>query len=92
MVLAYTAFLPIGITDMMTSGLQSSGVRYLKKIGSKLIQGAVIAGIYVAYKIIIESVSQVGSFWTSAGVTILMTIMLLVFVMSSEKISEEIVG
>lgn len=92
MILGYAAFTPIGIADMMNGGMNSSGVRYLKTLTAKILQGAVIAGSYVAYKLIIEAVSQNASWFSQAGVTILLSVMIVAFIMMSERITEEIVG
>lgn len=91
--LVYAAFVPVGIHDMLSGGVTSSGVRYLKTLAAKVLQGAIIAGIYVGYKVVADAIRQASVGWLAGTSTsAILAIMFMVLVLASDRISEEIIG
>lgn len=54
------AFAPIGMADIMYGGMSSNGVKYLKKIVSASIQGAVLLAMLISYGTILAKVNSSG--------------------------------
>lgn len=82
-------FAPIGMADIVSNGLSSSGYRYLKKLGASALQGAVILAIVKAYGLITSLIAN------SVGGYITMIILALVVVslmLKSSSIANEVVG
>ena len=89
-IVVYTIFTPIGIADL-SGGTTSSGIRYLRTVAGKLLQGPLIAGLFTIYKMIVSTVqnsSGLQGFW----VNIVLTLVFVTLTVTSDQIAKEITG
>lgn len=87
----YSMFFPVGISDIVKGGLQSSGVRFIKVIAAKFLQGAVVLTIMVSYNLISGLLLTSGIGAGSFGLIILsLTVMTLT--MNSGNLANSLLG
>ena len=80
---------PIGMSDLIKGGMNSGGVRYLKKLCASSLQGACILAVMAAYRAIAASI-----YATSTGVfaSIVVALALVTAVKKTGAIAEDVLG
>lgn len=90
-IIVYAMFFPIGISDVVRGGLESSGVSYIKKMGAKFLQGSIALAIIIAYNLVSALALSSGATGGSLGAVILaLTVMTLM--LQTDAIASAIVG
>jgi hypothetical protein len=87
----YSMFFPIGISDIVKGGLQSSGVRFIKLIAAKFLQGAVILAIIVAYNLVSGMILSSGSAAGGFGL-IIVSLTVMTLTMNSGNLANSLLG
>lgn len=90
-IVVYAMFFPVGISDVVRGGLQSSGVRYMKTMAAKFLQGAVCLAIIVGYNLVSSMALTSGTAAGSVG-TILLALTVMTLMMQSGNIASSIIG
>ena len=90
-IVVYAIFFPIGIADSVKGGIQSSSVRYMKRMLAKFVQGAVMYGMFLAFNLVKSFALTAGTFAGAFG-SILLSLTLVTLLFQSESISNTIVG
>ena len=90
-IVVYAMFFPIGISDVVRGGLQSTGVRYMKTMAAKFLQGAVCLAIIVGYNLVSSMALTSGTAAGSVG-TILLALTVMTLMMQSGNIASSIIG
>ena len=87
----YSMFFPIGIADTVRGGLQSSGVRFMKTMAAKFLQGAVCLAIIIGYNLTSSLALTSG---TAAGAigTVILALTVMTLMLQSGNIASTIVG
>lgn len=87
----YSMFFPVGVSDVVRSGLQSSGVRYMKTVAAKYLQGTVCLAIIVGYNLTSSLALTSG---TAAGAigTVVLSLTVMTLMLQSGNIASTIVG
>lgn len=90
-IVIYAMFFPIGISDVVRGGLDSSGVSYMKKMAAKFLQGTIALAIIIGYNLVSALALSSGSASGSFGAVILaLTVMTLM--LQTESIASAIIG
>lgn len=90
-IIVYSMFAPVGIADIVRGGLDSSGVRYLKKVGAKFLQGGVCLAIIIGYNIIVPVILKNPS-GSSGIITLILALSVTTLMFQADSISSSIVG
>jgi hypothetical protein len=86
-------FAPIGMADSISNGVNSSGIRYVKKILAGAIQGSLILAVSIAFNLIKGELTAPGSLgvFTGLGVVLLAGVCV-TLILRTASLSREIMG
>ena len=84
-------FAPIGMADIVNDGVNSSGMRYLKKLLGSLLQGAIIVVCVKSYNIVMPIVAQMKGM-AEWGMSIILSFVLISLIFKASAIASEVVG
>lgn len=90
-IIIYGVFLPIPIADVYKDGLNSKGIRYIKKFIGLFLQGAVILLVVIASSYLQGSVSQESGL-TGALYSVGLIFVTVMIIFKSQSITNDIVG
>lgn len=82
-------FAPIGMADIVSGGTQSSGFRYLKKLGAAGLQGAIILAITQAYSLIAGLISTYSGGWI---VMVMLAFVVITLMFKASSLANEVMG
>lgn len=85
-------FAPIGMSDLVSEGMRGKGFKYLKKLISSALQGAVIIGVVKAYGIINKAVRDAGGIGEPWIIPVLLAFVVLSLTFKSKTVADDIVG
>jgi hypothetical protein len=90
-IIVYAMFFPIGISDVVRGGLDSSGVSYMKKMAAKFLQGTIVLTIIIAYNLVSSLALSTGSGAGNFG-SVILALTVMTLMLQSESIASAIVG
>lgn len=91
-------FAPIGMADIMYGGMNSNGMKYLKKMVSASIQGAVLLAILISYGTIISTVNGIhtlnvaGTSNSALMINIILTFTLISTLYKAKEFADSMLG
>ena len=86
-------FSPIGMADIMHTGINGSGMLYLKKIVSSAIQGSVLFGSMKAYSLIVTAINNTdGAGAGGVMVVIILSFSLISILFKAKTIADDLLG
>ena len=83
-------FAPIGMADIMHTGMNGNGFTYLKKLVSSALQGAVLFGSMKGYSLIVEVTQTLGA--GGMMVTIVLSFSLISILFKAKTIADDMLG
>jgi hypothetical protein len=86
---------PIGMADPISGGVNSSGIRYFKKLMALILQGPLIYAVSIAYAVlkdVVSAMAQKGDISFSWIITVLLMAVAVTLIQKTDSLSKELVG